>query len=585
MSIKFDFRTKLLIIVFTMSLVAMLTSDILIYTLLGLLSVYLIIQGFGKQTIKYIVICCIFIALRFVSRGEGITILMPEMFLFMVLRILMMLMADIKETQTVIQFKDVSFQYAGAETESVHHINLDIKEGEFIVLTGASGCGKTTLTRIVNGLAEQFYEGKLRGNVTLLGQKISQYPLYEIGKKVGSIFQDPKSQFFASITEDEVAFGCENYGVSFEKLNNRVSDAIKQINGDKLCGKKIYPMSSGEKQKIAVASVNAVNPQIYVFDEPSANLDMYSVEALKNLMKRLKEEGHTILVAEHRLYYLTELADRFLYMENGYIEKEWTPQELFAISEKQRRMIGVRAADLQRIEVDIPPREEKIVSLEVENLTFAYKKHPVFHNLSFKAYAGDLIAIIGHNGIGKTTLSNILCGIQKEKVGKITYNGKVVPRRKRKDFAYFVMQNTDCQLFGDSVDEELILNGKNRTQEERDGLLKQYGLYEWKEHHPATLSGGQKQRLTLAVSDCIDTPILILDEPTSGLDFKNMQRISKHLKSLANQEKTILIITHDYEFAAMTCNRALHLIDESHIETFPLQGNFALLHAKLMHSC
>ena len=183
MSIKFDFRTKLLIIVFTMSLVAMLTSDILIYTLRGLLSVYLIIQGFGKQTIKYIVICCIFIALRFVSRGEGITILMPEMFLFMVLRILMMLMADIKETQTVIQFKDVSFQYAGAETESVHHINLDIKEGEFIVLTGASGCGKTTLTRIVNGLAEQFYEGKLRGNVTLLGQKISQYPLYEIGKK------------------------------------------------------------------------------------------------------------------------------------------------------------------------------------------------------------------------------------------------------------------------------------------------------------------------------------------------------------------------------------------------------------------
>ena len=227
MSIKFDFRTKLLIIVFTMSLVAMLTSDILIYTLLGLLSVYLIIQGFGKQTIKYIVICCIFIALRFVSRGEGITILMPEMFLFMVLRILMMLMADIKETQTVIQFKDVSFQYAGAETESVHHINLDIKEGEFIVLTGASGCGKTTLTRIVNGLAEQFYEGKLRGNVTLLGQKISQYPLYEIGKKVGSIFQDPKSQFFASITEDEVAFGCENYGVSFEKLNpNAASLAI-----------------------------------------------------------------------------------------------------------------------------------------------------------------------------------------------------------------------------------------------------------------------------------------------------------------------------------------------------------------------
>ena len=466
-------------------------------------------------------------------------------------------MENFKTRRSVIQFEDVSFEYPGAETESIHHIDLDVKEGEFLVLTGGSGCGKTTLTRLINGLAEQFYEGTLKGRVTLLGRSISEYPLYEIGKKVGSIFQDPRSQFFASITEDEIAFGCENYGVPYEELDGRVSNAIKRINGDMLRGKEIYPMSSGEKQKIAVASVNAVDPEIYVFDEPSANL-------------------------EHRLYYLTGLADRFLYMENGSIKAEWTPEELLSMPEAKRKDIGIRAADLRHIEVDIPSRKEKDVTLEVKGLAFSYRKHPVFHDISFQAYAGDLIAIIGHNGIGKTTLSNILCGMQKEKAGQILYSGKDVSKGRRKNFAYFVMQNTDCQLFGDSVEEELLLNGKGSTQEQRDDLLKMYGLFEWKERHPAILSGGQKQRLTLAVSDWIDTPILILDEPTSGLDYKNMVRISEHLKALAQKGKTILIITHDYEFAAMTCNRVLHFIDEGHAETFPLQGSLPRLYSCLM---
>lgn len=491
-------------------------------------------------------------------------------------------MEKFKTRRSVIQFEDVSFEYPGAETESIHHIDLDVKEGEFLVLTGGSGCGKTTLTRLINGLAEQFYEGTTRGCVTLLGRSISEYPLYEIGKKVGSIFQDPKSQFFASITEDEIAFGCENYGVPYEKLDGRVSNAIKRINGDMLRGKEIYPMSSGEKQKIAVASVNAVDPEIYVFDEPSANLDMYSVEALKKLMCELKAEGHTVVVAEHRLYYLTDIADRFLYMENGSIKEEWTHGELLSFPEKKRQNIGIRAADLRHIEVDIPPRKEKDITLEVKELAFSYRKHLVFHDISFQAYAGDLIAVVGHNGIGKTTLSNILCGRKKEKAGRILYSGKDISKGRRKNFAYFVMQNTDCQLFGDSVEEELVLNGKGSTQEQRDDLLKMYGLFEWKDRHPATLSGGQKQRLTLAVSDWIDTPILILDEPTSGLDYKNMARISEHLKALAGKEKTILIITHDYEFAAMTCNRVLHFIDEGHAETFSLQGNLSRLYSCLM---
>lgn len=491
-------------------------------------------------------------------------------------------MTEHGKKQNAISFEHVSFKYPGANGPSIKDINLDIKAGEFVVLTGGSGCGKTTLTRIINGLAEKFYEGSLTGNVSLLGCPVSSYPVYEIGKFVGSVFQDPRSQFFASITEDEIAFGCENYGVSFEELGTRVAEAVKDINGEMLLGKEIYPMSSGEKQKIAVASVNAVNPQIYVFDEPSANLDMFSVEALKELMRKLKEKGHTVLVAEHRLYYLTDLADRFLYMKNGCLEKEWAAEELLQLPEQERKTIGIRTANLRRIETAIPVKTKQTETVSVESLCFAYRKNPIFENLSFKAYSGDLIAIIGHNGVGKTTLSNILCGIKKEKAGKVLYYGKEVPRKKRKDFAYFVMQNTDCQLFGDSVTEELKLNKKNAEDRQIEELLKLYGLWDLRDSHPATLSGGQKQRLTLAVSDWIDTPILILDEPTSGLDFQNMQRISDHLKALAEKGKTILIITHDFEFAAMTCNRALHFSDESHMEDFPLQGNLDKLYSCLM---
>lgn len=487
-------------------------------------------------------------------------------------------MKQTENENMAVKLEDVSFQYQSTNEPNISNINLSIREGEFVVLTGGSGCGKTTITRIINGLAEKFYEGKLKGKVTVLGKSISEYPLYEIGKCVGSIFQDPKSQFFASVTEDEIAFGCENYGIDYEEMELRVSEAIKQINGNALRGKEIYPMSSGEKQKIAVASVHAVNPKIYVFDEPSANLDMYSVEALKDLMKRLKTEGHTIIVAEHRLYYLTELADRFYYMKKGHIETAWTSKELLALTDGDRKKYGLRAVDIKMIQPGSFEMAGKKELITVQNLSFAYKKDVIFNNISFKAFAGDLIAVVGHNGVGKTTLSHILCGIRKENGGKISFEEKETAARKRKKSAYFVMQNTDCQIFGDSVLEELKLSGKNVTDEQLEKLLKLYGLYELKEQHPATLSGGQKQRLTLAVSDRIDTPILILDEPTSGLDYHSMERISVHLKELAGKGKTIFVITHDYEFAAMTCNSVLFFENKNKVSAFPVKGNLGKLY-------
>lgn len=485
---------------------------------------------------------------------------------------------DLEKTdqlEEAVSLDNVTLYYQSNDKPSIGDINLNIKKGEFIVLMGESGCGKTTVTRIINGLATKFYEGHMDGKATVLDKEIGEYDLWQIGQYVGSIFQDPKSQFFASITEDEVAFGCENYGVKYEDLKARVFEAIKSINGENLIGKEIFPMSSGEKQKIAIASVNSVNPLIYIFDEPSANLDMNSVESLKKLMKNLKDAGHTVIVSEHRLYYLTDLGDRFIYLKDGQINREMTSYEFKNINEVERKRLGIRCNDLKNIVFNVPEiKFNNLEALVVENLSFYYKKgNYIFEDLSFKAYKGDVIAICGHNGAGKTTLSKILCGIEKEKKGEVFFYGKKVNNKKRKNKAYFVMQNIDCTLFGDSVKNEIRLNKKNANDNYINEILDKYNLRLYKEKHPSTLSGGQKQRLSLAVSDAVDADILILDEPTSGLDYKNMCGISNHIRELSEQGKTILIITHDYEFAAMTCNKALHFICAEKSEMFEVDKN------------
>lgn len=485
--------------------------------------------------------------------------------------------------ESIICLENVCFSYKADTKPIINNLNLNIKSGEFIVLAGQSGCGKTTITRIINGLAMKFYEGILEGNVKILGKDIQEYKLWEIGKFIGTVFQDPKSQFFASITEDEIAFGCENYGINREELQRRVSDSIDKINGNNLIGKEIYPMSSGEKQKIAIASINAVNPLIYVFDEPSANLDMYSVESLKILMKSLKDSGHTVIVSEHRMYYLTDLADKFIYLQDGQIKKEMTSDEFCMISDDERCSMGIRNQNLSNVKLNnLKLSLNKRETLTVKNLKFDYKGREIFNNVSFKAYEGDIIAICGHNGIGKTTLSRILSGIKKEKSGEILYNGRRVSYRKRRNFVYFVMQNTDCSIFSDSLEEELLLNNKKLNKVYISEILSRYNLARFKEKHPALLSGGQKQRLSLAVSDIIDRDVLILDEPTSGLDYRNMIDISNHLKELASKGKTILIITHDYEFALNTCNRVLHFISADEFELFNMEEKLCEFYNCLM---
>ena len=312
----------------------------------------------------------------------------------------------------MIELKHVSFAYQGQEHDGLHDINLTIADGECVLFCGRSGCGKTTITRLVNGLIPQFYAGELTGSVLVDGQEISKLPMYQIAAKVGSVFQNPRTQFFNVDTDSEIAFGIENEARPPVELAERVEQATDDLHIRPLRNRNIFELSGGEKQKIAFASVYAMNPEIYLLDEPSSNLDMASIQELKGHLRLLQKQGKTILIAEHRLYYLMDLADRIVYLEQGRIEKIFTPEEFRRLPREARERMGLRAADLAEVR---PPQVHPLASspvLELRDVTLRYKKRTILHRISLAAAKGEVIGVVGHNGAGKTTFSRALCGLR-----------------------------------------------------------------------------------------------------------------------------------------------------------------------------
>lgn len=229
----------------------------------------------------------------------------------------------------MISFQNVTYSYQeNGEPKSLNSINLKVKDGECILLCGKSGCGKTTMTRLLNGMIPNFYDGNLQGAVLLDGKNLFDLPMYEISKQVGSVFQNPRTQFYTVNTTSEIAFGCENLGMEQEIIAARVKQTAKDLEIEHLLDRNIFNLSGGEKQITAFASIYAMSPQVYVLDEPSSNLDIQAIEKVRKILSLLKQQGKTIIIAEHRTYYLKDLVDRALYMENGKIIREYTMADL-----------------------------------------------------------------------------------------------------------------------------------------------------------------------------------------------------------------------------------------------------------------
>lgn len=258
----------------------------------------------------------------------------------------------------MIEINNATYAYQEGKP-SVKGLSLTVRAGECVLLCGRSGCGKTTVTRLINGLIPHFYPGQLTGGVMVAGRNIAEMPLYEIVEKTGSVFQNPRTQFFHVDTDSEIAFGLERLGYPACELRKRVSETAADLSIEHLLGRDIFNLSGGEKQKIAFASAYALFPDVYVLDEPSSNLDVKAIDDIRKMLLFLKSQGKTMIIAEHRLYYLSGVADRLLYLEGGAIAGEYTVAQFLAMDETERSVRGLRTMDLAKITVQEKRRPSK----------------------------------------------------------------------------------------------------------------------------------------------------------------------------------------------------------------------------------
>lgn len=464
----------------------------------------------------------------------------------------------------MIEIDHVSFQYSGAEKENLQDFTLQISKGECVVLTGESGCGKTCVTRLINTLIPHFYEGELKGKISIDGVDTTTIQPHDLSDKIGSVFQNPRSQFFSLDTDSEIVFGMENKGIPYQTMLQRYQQTIQELHIEKLQNRNLFDLSGGQKQTIAFASVYALNPDIFVLDEPSSNLDPDAIQELRRLLLLIKAQGKTIIVSEHRLYFLNGIADRIVLMELGKMKKVWTAKEFQQLSSEQIKALGLRSYTPTKLSLsEETPQRNDVPAIEVNELSIGYEKgEAIVEHLNFSVYCGEIVGIVGKNGCGKTTLARTVCGLQKALQGEIFFSGNKTPYNKRIKKAYLVMQDPDYQLFTDSVYQELklALSGRKEREERMiDDILDELNLSIYKDRHPMSLSGGQKQRTAIGVAALRDSEVIIFDEPTSGLDYKNMESVAKILRTLSQRGKAILVISHDNELLMKVCTRIIRI--------------------------
>ena len=479
----------------------------------------------------------------------------------------------------MLSFEDFSLSY-GENAPVLQDITLSMKEGECLLLTGESGSGKSSLIHAVNGLAYQYYNGKSRGKLLFQGEDLSSLPIYKIALRIATVFQNPKTHFFNINTTRELLFTMENMGLNRAEMDKRMEALLSIFPIEKLLGRNIFALSGGEKQILALASAYLSGCPFLVLDEPSSNLDEGSIAVLKTMLHTLKEKGMSILVAEHRLYYLMDFVDRVAFLEKGRLSKLFSREDFLTLPEENSKALGLR--DRNKPSLSLPEWKN-----EGE---LRYDKEEGFASFSF----GKIYGIVGENGIGKSTFLRKLSGLENERGSHFSLFGKELTKRQRLALSAMVMQDVNQQLFGDSVEEEMELGktGKKRclalpamktietaeettTQEQnkekrhnttKEELLNALGLSELKDRHPMSLSGGQKQRLAIAATLYQEAKLFFFDEPTSGMDQKNMLRIARLLKSAIREDRIFFLVSHDYAF--------LQEVADEVVEIDALTGNF-----------
>ena len=431
-------------------------------------------------------------------------------------------------------------------------INLIVADCECVLLTGESGSGKSSIINSINGLAFEYENAKFSGSIKVDNKDLKGMELYEISLMISSVFQNPKTHFFNVDTTLELLFYLENIGLDRKEMESRMEDMLKIFPIKHLLGRSIFDLSGGEKQILCVAACYISGCKIIVLDEPSSNLDDTYIDILKEMLHILKNKGITLIIAEHRIYYLTDLADRIILVRKGELFKELKKDELLN-SEKQ---LGLRSA----IKTVLKAQNKSVGNdLNIKKLEYNFKDGSGLKIDDISFGLGNIYGITGKNGCGKSTFLRVMTGLDDKGKSEITFNGKILNKKDRLKNSSLVMQDVNHQLFTDSVEEEIKLGVKDLSQDRLDKVLFGLELTELKDRHPMSLSGGQKQRVAIASVLCKNSRFIFFDEPTSGMDYKNMIRISKLIKEMSTKDNIIFIVSHDNEFLNETADSILCL--------------------------
>jgi len=470
----------------------------------------------------------------------------------------------------------LSFSFYNSDRRSLDNISLDISEGEFVAVTGPSGCGKSTLAMAIGGYIPHVLEGNLEGCVLVSGRRTDGTSLAELSTLVGIVQQDPESQLCTLNVDDEVAFGPENLALPAAEVRERVRDSLAMVNATYLRGRDIYELSGGEKQRVAIASILAMQPRVLILDEPTSNLDPTSTAEVLTAIARLRQTSAlTIIVIEHKLDRVMPLADRLLIMDRGQIVLDGRPEEVLHVYRERIKEMGIRlpAAPGSRwscAHTDRQASAECVETVKAEGLRFAYDGREVLHDISFRACGGEIVGIIGPNGSGKTTFLAHLLGIHKPSRGSVAVCGmdaKTTKVSRLARSAGYVFQNPNHQIFERTVRGEAGFAcdnfGIDPATRDRlvDNELSRFGLRDYAGRHPLGLSFGEKRRLNICSVLPHQPQLLLLDEPFVGQDYSNVAAMMAELQALKREGKTVLLVSHDIDMVYRYCDRVVLFLD------------------------
>lgn len=456
----------------------------------------------------------------------------------------------------MLEIDNISLQYG--KDVVLKNIVCKIQEGECVLFTGESGSGKSSIIKSINGLATKYESAKLTGNIKLFDKNLGDMELYQISMLIASVFQNPKTHFFNVNTTLELLFYLENIGLSREEMDKRMKAMLDVFPIEHLLNRDIFKLSGGEKQILCMAAAYISGCRVIILDEPSSNLDKIHIDILTDMLSDLKNQGITLILAEHRIYYLMDVVDRIFLIKNGELYREYNKYEFLNENENLLKEEGLRHYEKTKLNVKHMNKSKK-GDLTIKSLAFKISRQKELRLNDVCFDLGKIYGLVGKNGCGKSTFSRCFLGLEKRCKDEIYLYDKRLSKKERLKNSSLVMQDVNHQLFSDSVDNEVRLGMGTIDEAMIDDILDRLGLLELKEKHPMSLSGGQKQRVAIASVLCKDSKFVFFDEPTSGMDYKNMVKISQLIKKLIKKDNIIFIISHDYEFLNMTVDEALDM--------------------------